>query len=206
MFKIYGLHTPMFVKTVLAAEELGVDYQVVPVDLMKGETKSPEHLVRHPFGKVPVLEHKGQFLFESNAIVRYLGSMAQSELYPQDSFERAKVDQWIEYFAHQPGRWCTSIWFQKCIAPKYFNEELDAKIVADAEQSLLEVMPTLNTLLGQRDWIAGDKLSLADVVAFCLVMGYRDAEIRMNDFPNFEAWFQRYSTRPTVQRILEKWY
>jgi glutathione S-transferase len=206
MFKIYGLHTPMFIKVVLAAEELGVDYQVVPVDLMKGETKSPEHLARHPFGKIPALEHDGKFLFESNAIIRYLGAMANSELYPQDPYQRAKIDQWIEYFAHQAGRWCTSIWFQKCIAPKYFAEEADPKSVADAEQSLLEIMPTLNQVMGQSEWIAGKNLSLADIVAFSLVMGYQDAGIRMNDFPHFEAWYERYSERPAVKKVLEKWY
>jgi glutathione S-transferase len=124
--KIYGMHTPNFLKAVYAAEEFGVDYEIVPVDLMKGETRTPEHMARHPFGKVPVIEHNGQFIFESNAIVRYLGSLSNSKAYPKDLLERAKADQWLEFFAHQVGRWTTNYWFENVIAPKYFNETPNA--------------------------------------------------------------------------------
>ena len=89
MFKIYGLHTPMFIKPVLAAEEMGANYEVVKVDLMKGETKTAAHLARHPFGKMPALEHNGKFLFESNAIMKYMASVTESALYPKDLYARA---------------------------------------------------------------------------------------------------------------------
>lgn len=204
-FKIYGLHTPMFIKTVLAAEELGLDYEVVPVDLTKGETRTPEHAARHPFGKVPVLEHQGNFLFESNAIVRYLGASSSSALYPTAAWERAVVDQWIDYFALQAGRWCTGVWFQTVIAPKFFGEQPDATIVRDYSEALLGAMPVIDQHLAKNPWLAGANPTLADTVAYVLMHGFAAAGFSDADFPNFKRWTQAYAARPAVEKVYQRW-
>lgn len=201
MFKIYGLHTPIFIKTVLAAEELGVDYQVYPVDLMKGEQKSPEHLARHPFGKVPALEHEGKYLFESNAILRYMADSKKSSLYPVALYERALVDQWIDYFSHQAGRWCSNIWFQKCIAAKYFKDSVDDKVLAEHTALLLEVMPTVDTHFASHEWLTGKNISLADVNAYILMRGFREAELDFSAFHHFNRWYAAFDGRPSVKKI-----
>jgi glutathione S-transferase len=202
MIKIYGLHTPMFMKVVHAAEELGLNYQIIPVDLTKGETKSPEHLARHPFGKVPVIEHDGKFLFESNAIVRYMGSLDSTPAFPSAKMERAHVDQWIEFFAHQAGRWTTSVWYQKCIGPKYFNEPADEKIVKDHSEWLMEVMPVIDKQLGRNAFLAGENFTLADVVAHATMMGFKDAGLQLGDFKNFSRWYESLEQRPSWKRTL----
>lgn len=204
MMKIYGLHTPMFVKVVLAAEETGTPYEVVEVDLLAGQQKLPEHLARHPFGKVPVIEHEGKFIFESNAILRYMAATSHSPLYPEATYPRALVDQWIDYFSLQAGRWCMAIWFNRFVSPKFLKQPGDAKAIADNEQMLLEAMPIIDKHLKDNHWLAGTAISLADTNAFALMNGYQDAEINMNDFPNFMRWFREYEQRPAVQRI-KKW-
>ena len=67
------------------------------------------------------------FIFESNAIIRYMGATAPSPAFPADPLARAKVDQWLEYFSNQAGRWTTAVWFNKVIGPKYFNDPVDEK-------------------------------------------------------------------------------
>jgi glutathione S-transferase len=202
MIKIYGMHTPMFLKAVYAAEELGINYQIIPVDLTKGETKTPEHVARHPFGKVPVLEHEGRFLFESNAIVRYMGGLDSNAAFPSAKMDRAVVDQWIEFFSHQPGRWTTSIWFQKCIGPKYFNQAPDETVVKNSTEWLMEVMPVIDAHLGKQAFLAGETFTLADVVAHTTMMGFKDAGLPLGDFKNFARWFESCVQRPSFKRTL----
>ena len=71
---LYGFDGSTYVRTVkmLLAEKGFSDFTQVPVDVLKGEPKSAEHLQRHPFGKVPVLEHDGLTILETSAIARYL--------------------------------------------------------------------------------------------------------------------------------------
>jgi glutathione S-transferase len=202
MIRIYGLHTPQFLKVVYAAEELKLNYEIHPVNLMKGEQKSPEHLNRQPFGKVPAIEHNGKFLFESNAIVRYMGSLDATPAFPSDLMARAQVDQWMETFAHQAGRWTTSVWFSRVIGPKYFNETPDEVRNADFTKMLLEAMPVIDAQLGRHAFLAGETFTLADVVAHCGMIGFKDAGLPLGDFKNFSRWFDAVSERPSYKRAV----
>lgn len=205
MFRIYGQHTPMFLKTVIAAEEIGCPYEVIAVDLTKGETRSPENVRRHPFGKVPVLEHNGRFVFESNAIMKYMAGVAESPLYPKDLHERAVVDQWTDYFSLQAGRWCTAVWFTVCIGPKLFNSPADDTFVKTQTEYLLGVMPVIDSHLAATEFLAGKAVSLADVNAYATMRGYRRAGLSLSDFRNFERWFAAMTDRPSVQRAEVVW-
>lgn len=204
--KIYGSHTPMFLKPLVAAEELGLPYQVVFVDVTKGEQRSPEHLKCHPFGKVPALEHDGLFLIESNTIMRYLGSLAESPVYPKEARARAQVDQWIDYFSLQLGRWITSTWFQKCVGPQLFGEKPDEKLIEQNLQSILEELPVVEASLGKQRYIAGDTFTLADVNAYMLCRGAEEAEISLSDFPHFKRWLTEIGERASVKKIFKAWW
>ena len=191
---------PHFFKVVFAAEELTVNYKIMPVDLLKGATKSPEHLQRHPFGKIPVIEHDGQFIFESNAIIRHMGSLSENALYPSEPFSRARVETWLEYFAHQAGRWCTSIWFQKCIGPKFLNQATDEALVQELTERLMTDMPIINAQLERNEFIAGPSFTLADVVAHTLMNGAREASVPLDQYENFQRWFKSIDQRPALAR------
>ena len=71
----------------------------------------------------------------------YMADVAETPLYPHAIKARAQVDQWMDCFSLQTGRWTTTIWFQKCIAMKYFNEEPDTKAIEEASEQLLAAMP-----------------------------------------------------------------
>ena len=198
MLKIYGSYTPMYYKTVVVAQELGLDVSYVNVDILKRANREPEHLARHPFGKVPVLEHDGRYLFESNVICRYLADIAVSQLYPQERYARAVIDQWIDFFAQQPGRWTSSIWYQRCIIGPVFGGQPDQKVVDENLSQILEVMPVLDQHFAANQWLAGGAMSLADLVAVMLMQGWKHADVPLGDFSNFVRWFEVMSSRPTV--------
>ncbi len=95
---LYGFDGSTFVRTVkmLLAEKGATDFEQVPVDVLKGEPKQPEHLARHPFGKVPVLEHDGLTIIETSAITRYLNDVLPGRsLVPATPRDRARMDEAI---------------------------------------------------------------------------------------------------------------
>ena len=88
-------------KARLALAQLRIPYQLVEIDILKGESHTPEFLMKNPNGQVPLLETApGRFLAESNAILWYLAG--GTKLAPDDAFERAEALQWMFFEQHQP--------------------------------------------------------------------------------------------------------
>ena len=95
---LYGFDGSTYVRTVkmLLAEKGVSDFKQVPVNVLEGEPKQPEHLARHPFGKVPVLDHDGLRILETSAIVRYLNDVLPgTSLIPATPKDRARMDMTI---------------------------------------------------------------------------------------------------------------
>ena len=94
--KLFGLRGSVFTRyALMTLEEAGVPYdmQLVPID----QLKSPEHLARHPFSKMPALQDRDFQLYESRAISRYIASQydVKGTLYPNEPRQRALIEQWI---------------------------------------------------------------------------------------------------------------
>ncbi len=94
---LYGFDGSTYVRTVrMLLQENGIDYDQVHVNVLEGEPRQPEHLKRHPFGKVPVMDIDGMRLRESDAICRYLDETGKGESrVPQDAKARAKMNEAI---------------------------------------------------------------------------------------------------------------
>ena len=92
---LFGFNGSTFVRTVRCVlARKSISYNQVPVNVLEGETQEPEHLERHPFGKVPVLDIDGMRLRETDAIVRYLEARdPEPPMFPKDAKERAKADE-----------------------------------------------------------------------------------------------------------------
>lgn len=204
MIRIYGLLTPNVLKTVLAAEELSIHYEHVNVDLAKGEQKSPEFLKRNPFGMVPALEHEGRYLWESGAIVRYLGNFAETALYPADKWQRAQVDQWIDYANNHAGRYISAVFFNRCVAGPVFKLPVNETRVAESLKALQQEMPVIDRHLSVNSYLTGEQYTLADTVLFAMASPYRMASIDMSAYPGFERWFEAVKARPAVQAVIPK--
>ena len=92
---LYGFDGSTYVRTVkmLLAEKAFTAFEQVPLNVLEGEPKRPEHLARHPFGKVPVLEHDGFRIIETSAITHYLDAVLPGpSLIPTDPKDRARMD------------------------------------------------------------------------------------------------------------------
>lgn len=167
------------------ADHLGLDYRWTEVDIMKGESRTPEFLARNPAGQVPlVVLADGRPLAQSNAIILHLAE--GSDLIPSDSYERARMLEWMfwEQYSHEP--YVAVARFQV----KYEGRDpasLDAKLVSRGVAALAR----LEAGLEGRNYLASDRLSLADValVAYTRLAG--EGGFDLAPYPNLRAWIQR---------------
>ena len=199
MLKIYGAHTFNAAKVVMTAEELGMAYEYIELDFSKGEHKSPEHLQRHPLGKVPVIEHRGQFIFESNVICKYLAAAQQASLYPDNLSLRVIVDEWIDLMAHHTGRWLGTCYFQEYVRKVIFNQSPEQGALEEAKGFLETQLPVIDSHLSEKKYIAGDVYTVADIIAFCFFQTHEKTSVEIDGFANISRWYADINQRPSVE-------
>jgi glutathione S-transferase len=202
-FIVHSVPGSPFGRSVLATlEEKGAAYRLAA--LAPGASKSPEHLARHPFGRVPVLEHDGFLLYETQAILRYLDRVLPApSLTPADARQAARMDQVMnisDWYLFQGV--CNVIAFQRIIGPKLLGLTPDEAAVAAAMPRATAVFAELARLLGDQPFIAGDRLSLADLQtapqASFLSLTPEWATLAQ-PHPNLVAWIERLEARPSFQ-------
>jgi glutathione S-transferase len=198
MFRLYGFFTQNSLKTLYVLEEVVGDFEFQFVDLSKGEQKTEAFSRMTPVGKVPVLEHDGEYLFESGAICRYIANVNDSALYPSDSLPRARVDQWMDFFSCHLGHWFNKLYFEAVIKPKLGLGDPDEAGIAEAAKYVHLQLGVLNAHLEGSDWLANDAFSIADLFAFAYIEQHAAADVSLDDHANVKAWFERIESRPSI--------
>jgi glutathione S-transferase len=166
-------------------EKLQLPYRWVEVNILAGETRTPDFLARNPAGQVPmVVLEDGRALSQSNAIMLYLAE--GSPLIPGDSYDRARMLEWLfwEQYSHEP-----------YIAVVRFQLAYLGRAVSDLEPRLVErgkaALARLEVALGGGGFLAAGRLTLADValVAYTRVAG--EGGFHLEDYPAVGAWIAR---------------
>jgi len=159
---LYGFDGSTYVRTVrMVLMEKGAEYEQVPVDVLAGEPRQQEHLARHPFGKVPVLDIDGIRIRETDAICRYLDETLSGPSFvagtPKD---RARMNEAISLFnSYGYGALVGVAGFH--LFPDFIggaNEDARAACLKDSEK----LLGLLMEIKGDDTWIAGANPSLAD--------------------------------------------
>jgi glutathione S-transferase len=164
-FIVHSIPGSPFGRSVLATlEEKGVPYRLAPV--VPGTLQSPQHLALHPFGRVPVLEHEGFRLYETQAILRYLDRiLPKPALTPSDIRRAARMDQVMNindwYLFHGVAN---VIIFQRVIGPKLMGLKPDEAAIEAAMPKARTVFKTLAGQLEGQSFFAGESISLADLL------------------------------------------
>lgn len=190
---LYGFDGSTYVRTVkMLLHEKGAGYDQVPVNVLAGEPRQPEHLKRHPFGKVPVLDHGDFRILETSAITRYLNEVLPGKsLIPDTPRDRARMDMGIGL--HDSYGYPSLVGvagyhlFPDFIGGK--NDEARAKCLDQGRLYLTEVMK----LRGTDPWIAGGAPSLADfyLAPVCFYVSLTEDRDRAFDVPGFADWWER---------------
>jgi len=156
--KIFGdLGSGNCLKVKYTADYLRLPYTWLDVDILKGETHTPQFLAKFPMGRIPAVEFDdGRRLAESNAIVRYLAR--GSALLPEDGFAQAKIDELLfwEQYSHEPYIATTRYHIV------YLKRSLDQREAWRVErgEAALDLM---EQMLSERSWLVGDAMTVADI-------------------------------------------
>jgi glutathione S-transferase len=204
MYQIHGLDVSTnTIKTLYVAEALGIDYEYISVDLTKGENKTPEHLKRHPLGKLPTLTHDEKTLFESNVICTYLASVENSKFYPQDNFARAQVDQWLAFFTNHIGRWITTYVFEAVFKEKFGLGEPSQAVQDEAVGFIQQQLPCIEDQIIKHRFLTGTK-SVADYVAYAYFELTELVNYPLNESPALYQWYTSIKAETAIQRAQKK--
>lgn len=201
--KLYNANlSPNALRARAVAYELGLDIEIVEIDMRAGEHKSEHFLALNPNGKVPVLVDGDFAVWESRAINVYLaGLKPKAGLYPDDAKTRAIVDQWTYWGAIHLGPAIQRVAFERLFKPMFGMGEADEAAVESGLKETAQLLPILDTALKGKDWIAGD-LSLADF-ALASVFVYREgAGISPDGTPNVAAWLARIESRESWKKAV----
>lgn len=163
--KVYGIPGSPFLRSVeIALREKDLAYELIA--MAPGEHKQPEHLARHPFGRVPAFEHDGFTIYETQAIIRYVDDLLPTPPLTPDSAEaRARMNQVIGiiewYFFPKAA---APIAFNRIIGPRLLGLPADEAAIAEAMPMARTCFEVLDSILGDKPYLTGDSVSIADIM------------------------------------------
>lgn len=187
-------------KAVWALEELGLPYRHVPLGGSYGGLNDPAYRAMNPNGLVPTLRDGDLVIWESHAIVRYLsGAYGSGKLFPVDPRARAIADQWTDWTAttFQPAWISLFSLLVRTPAPQQDRAAIDKAIAAT-----LRCYRIMEERLGQAPYLAGERLTYADIVAGASMYRWTTMPVERPAMPNLEAWHARLNEREAFRKAI----
>ncbi len=171
-------------RALVFAKLAGIAHEAVFVDLAAGAHKSPEFLEMNPNGQVPVLEDGDVVVSDSNAILVYLARQYAPDWMPTEAVSEAAVQRWLTLAAGE-------IAFGSAAARliTVFGAPLDVDFAA---ATAAKAMQKLEQGLEGRDWLVGDRPTIADVAAYSYTAHAPEGNVSLDPYPNVRAWIARF--------------
>lgn len=205
MIDLYYAPTPNGWKISIMLEECGLPYNVIPVNLGKGDQFKPEFLKISPNNRMPVIvDHDGASelpisVFESGAILMYLGEKS-GQFFSQEPLQRIKILEWLFWQIGGLGPMAGQVSHFVNYASNFPGDHsYSEKRYKNEYDRLLGVM---DTILNERDFLAGD-YSIADMASFPWVTAYKRYEVNLDKFKNVRRWFDELKNRPAVRKGMD---
>jgi glutathione S-transferase len=177
-------------KVRLLLAHLGLDCEIIEVDILKGESRTAEFLKINPNGRTPVLDDNGFVLAESNAILAYLAR--GSKFLPEDTKQWALVFQWMffEQYSHEPYIATSRFWRQH----KPDSPERNA-VLAARRHGGWAALKVMEAHLSENDFFVAD-YSIADIALFAYTHVSHEGGFPLDDFPRIRVWIERVKQQP----------
>jgi len=199
MIRIHHAKRARGARVIWLLEELGVPYEIVPVEFKPEVLKSASHMALHPLGQLPVVETDGVRFFESGAQVQYLiEKYGQGRLEPAiGTPERALYLQWFHFGEAGLAQWVSQIVRQRFGMPA---EQQSSAILEDARTRLTQAIGVVDRALAGKSFICGDQFSAADImVSYGIVMAKVTRELP-EQFLEVAGYLERLKQRPAYVR------
>ena len=189
MIKLYGIGCSFNISKVrYCLNFLNLSYEWVQTNPMVGENKLPEFQKINPTGKIPAIDVDGFKLFESNAIIRYLASVNNSDLYPQDAKKRAIIDAWMDYTSIHVGAAFGRVLFNRVFAPMT-GQTADQESLRVGLEFLDKYFPVIEKQLTTNSYVAGNEVSIADISLLATLDPCELAQIsNIDQYPAIKKW------------------
>jgi len=180
-------------KPFLAMKQLQIAFEVVLVDVLKGETRQPAYLAVNPNGTVPYLRvSDGRGIGESNAMLWYLAE--GSELIPTDAYSRAQILQWMFFEQSSLERFISPARFFISIVPsRRAEKENDIAVWQERGRHGLKL---LDDHLGGRQFMVGDRYTIADIRLYGYTHVAEEGGFDFGRYPAVRAWIERVQRTP----------
>ena len=194
--KLFYMETLNPQKACAVAKYLNSPVEFIRIDLAKDEHKNPAFLAINPNGKVPTLEDGATKLWEADAIMCHLARRAGSDLWPSDADSQIEVVRWLSWSANHFTRHPGSLYFEHVIKPMFNLGPPDAKAIDEAVPFIRRFGGVLNDHLRGREYLVGDKLSVADF-SVGITLPYAEwVKLPLDDFPEIVRWHAKLNELP----------
>jgi glutathione S-transferase len=175
----------------LLLAQLGLPYKKVPVDILKGESRTPEFKAMNPFYRVPFLIDGDFKLGESNAILIWLAR--GSTLYPDDPKTQARIQEWMFFEQNQLE---ASVAVVRYVRTWAANDPTTPAIIEAQARRGPRSLQVLEDHLKSHDWLVGNAYSIADICLFGYTPLAPDAGWPLDPYPAIRAWIERVKHTP----------
>ena len=178
-------------KVRLALAQLGIPYGLVDIDILKGESRTPDFLAKNPNGRVPLLEVvPGRFLPESNAILWYIAG--GSPLAPEDRIDRAEALQWMFFEQHSLEPSIGAAWFWLTLIKG--GRELQAHSLEDWMENGYRALGVMEMHLAKHRFFAADRYTIADIALYAYTHVAHECDFDLASFPAIRDWLARIAS------------
>jgi len=197
MIKFYYSGAPNPMKVALMLEECGLPYEAVPIDARKGEQHSPEYLQINPNGKVPAIVDGDAVVFDSNAIVLYLGEKTGKFMPPKGDKNRGELLSWLMFVASGVGPFSGQSVHFRNYAPEKIHYAIN-RYMFEAQRHYA----ILNDRLGKHKYMVADSYGIVDMAVWgwARLIPVALGEEHWPKFPNLKRLVDEISARPAAAR------
>jgi glutathione S-transferase len=180
-------------KARLALAQLGVPHRLVEIDILKGDSRTPQFLAMNPDGRVPLLEvAPGRYLPESNAILWYLAG--GTPLAPEDRIDRAEALQWMFFEQHSLEPNLGAAWFWLVLVRG--GRELQTHALEDWMERGYQALGVMEKHLARHDFFAANHYTIADIALYAYTHIAHECDFDLAAFPAIRAWLKRVAEQP----------
>ena len=180
-------------KVRLALAQLGIPSRLIEIDILKGESRTPEFLAKNPHGQVPLLEAEpGRYLAESNAILWHL--VSRTPLRPEHRIDRAEALQWMFFEQHsiEPNMGAAYFW----LALVKGGRELQQHALEDWIEEGYRSLAVMEHHLKHHRYFVADRYTVADIALYAYAHLAHTCDFDLTRFPAVRAWLERVKGQP----------
>jgi glutathione S-transferase len=194
MFTLYSMQrSGNSYKVRLALAQLRIPYRLVEVNILRGESRTPDFLAKNPHGQVPLLEvEPGRYIAESNAILWYVAG--GTYLAAEDRVQRAEALQWMFFEQHslEPNIGAAYFWLQLVKG----GRELQQYALEDWTEEGYRSLRVMENHLAHHRYFAADRYTIADIALYGYTHLAHECGFDLAPFPNVRAWLERMAAQP----------